>query len=402
MSVPLDRSRAQARQGRLFWKFFLFIFLAQMTVIVSVSIMFWWQRQSDERHWHRPPYEGRLHCPDSALAGEPTGRGRLPMSPRLEAPQGMPGPRHFDGPHHPPNPFPLIPVVSSLLVSLVFAAILAWYFSKPIRKLRDAFDATAAGNFDIRLGDSMGKRRDELADLGRDFDNMASRLKRLVEGQRRLLHDVSHELRSPLARQQLAIDIARQQPSKLAESLDRIELESGRMDRLVGELLTLSRLDAAEPGPKEAFDIVGMMADIVEDAVFEANVRSIRINYSGIDEAVVRGDSELLHRALENVVRNAIKHSPDGGCVAISAGLSAPANHLSIDVCDEGAGVAETDLDLIFQPFLRGTDSDGYGLGLAIARRVIESFHGTIRARNLDGGGLCVEIELPLGKDSVT
>lgn len=394
MPLTTESRGGAPRLGRLFWKFFLFIYLAQLTVIVAVTALFWLQRQSEEQRWHQLPHEHRVQCPDGSTVVIPR-LGHPP--PERPEPDG-PGPHGFGGPHHPPHPLPWIPVISSLLVSLAFAALLAWYFSKPIRKLRDAFDATAAGNFDIRLGDSMGSRRDELADLGRDFDNMASRLKRLVEGQRRLLHDVSHELRSPLARQQLAIDIARQQPGKMAECLDRIELESGRMDRLVGELLTLSRLDAAEQGPQEAFDVVGMLADIVEDAVFEATARDMRITYNGIDEAVIMGNGELLHRALENVVRNALKHSPNQGRIDVSTRLSETTDRLFISVCDAGPGVPETDLDLIFQPFLRGADSDGYGLGLAIARRVVESFNGHVHARNRAEGGFCVEIELPFNK----
>ena len=161
----------------------------------------------------------------------------------------------------------MLPISIGILASLGFSALLAWYLAKPIRHLRGAFDAAAAGKLDTRIGPRMGRRRDEIADLGRDFDRMAHQLQILLGSQRRLLHDVSHELRSPLARLQAAIGLARQQPEKLDASLDRIERESGRLDELVGELLTLSRLEAGMSGAAdEEVDLVELVAGIADDA----------------------------------------------------------------------------------------------------------------------------------------
>jgi two-component system OmpR family sensor kinase len=140
--------------------------------------------------------------------------------------------------------FPWPSIIAATIASLIFASLLALYFSKPIRHLRSAFESVASGNFDVNLNSTMGGRRDDLADLGRDFDRMTSQLRALIEVQRKLLHDISHELRSPLARLQVAVGLARQQPDKIESSMVRIERESIRMDQLVGELLTLSKLDA--------------------------------------------------------------------------------------------------------------------------------------------------------------
>lgn len=181
--------------GRLFWKFFLFIWLAQMAGIVGVGTYFWFERQQAE-----PAVAVRPLAERPGGGEHPPRHGRRPHGPRL----------------------PLVPILSGLLVSLVSALALAWYFAKPIRHLRRAFDAAAGGDLAVRVGAGMGGRRDELADLGRDFDHMTERLGLLVDGQKRLLHDVSHEMRSPLARLQAAIGLARQQPEQFEKTLEQI------------------------------------------------------------------------------------------------------------------------------------------------------------------------------------
>lgn len=301
-------------------------------------------------------------------------------------------------PHGPP-PSPWAPISIGILSSLGFSALLAWYLSKPIRHLRGAFDAVAAGQLDTRIGPRMGQRRDEIADLGRDFDRMTQQLQILVGSQRRLLHDVSHELRSPLARLQAASGLARQQPEKLDASLDRIERESGRLDELVGELLTLSRLEAGVSGtPTEEVDLVGLVRDVADDARFEAEASGRQVRFSGKGEFVVKARAELLHRAFENVIRNAVKFTREGTVVEVAVAIPAARDRMTVTVADGGPGVPESDLQTVFDPFFRsGTDAKtaGFGLGLAIARRAIEMHGGTIRAMNRDGGGLCVEVVLP-------
>src|SRR5258705_2241975 len=171
--------------------------------------------------------------------------------------------------------FPVEPITFGALASLAVAALLAWYLLKPIRSLRQAFDAAAHGDLDVRIGGNMGRRRDELADLGHDFDRMAARLKLLMDGQRRLLHDVSHELRSPLARLQAAVGLTRQQPGNVDVWMDRIERESIRMDKLIDELLTLSRVEAGMEAKREdKVDLVELVNDVVHDASFEVGPTS--------------------------------------------------------------------------------------------------------------------------------
>ncbi|NVD97602.1 ATP-binding protein [Massilia sp. BJB1822] len=336
---------------------------------------------------------GAMSGPDAPRG--PAGRA-APGGPNgMERPPGPPGPRF-----HPLTPF--IPLAAAVLASLLFAALLAWYFARPIRALRQAFEAASSGDLAPRFAQAPSRHADELSDLGRDFDRMTARLRSLIDGQTRLLHDVSHELRSPLARLQAAIGLAHQQPEKMLSSLDRIERESVRMDKLVGELLTLSRLEAGAYSPdREAIGMAELLDQILGDAEFEAASHGRAITQQGNADVLVKGQPELLARAIENVVRNAIKHSPVGESVIVElAARPEPApRQLSIRVLDRGPGVAEEDLATIFQPFFRSSgtqkDVEGHGLGLAIAQQVVQQHGGSIQAANREGGGLCVEILLP-------
>jgi two-component system OmpR family sensor kinase len=331
------------------------------------------------------------HRPPGAGFGMPPGAGEHHVPP----PAMMHG-LHALPPHH---FWPLVPIVFALLASLLFAALLAWYFSRPIRALHEAFEAASTGDFTPRFAHVKGMGGDELNDLGRDFDRMSAQLHALMDGQRRLLHDVSHELRSPLARLQAAIGLAHQQPEKVAASLERIEREGVRMDKLVGELLTLSRLEASAALPRrEDIALMDMIGEIAGDARFEAAQSGHDIKVSGLALVNVRGAPDLLWRAFENVVRNAIKHSP--GSEAIEIEVTGTVQQVTVAVQDRGPGVDAADLENIFLPFYRSNamsnDVNGHGLGLAIARRVIEAHAGTIEASNREGGGLRVAITLPV------
>lgn len=290
-----------------------------------------------------------------------------------------------------------MPILATLLGCLAASALLAWYFTKPIRHLRWALGEIAEGRFDTRVQQLMDGRRDEVADLGRDVDLMAHKLDQLVTTQRRLLHDVSHELRSPLARLQAAVGLARQDPARAEATLDRIDRETARLDSLVGQLLTLARLDAGTGSEAVVqLDVVELLADIARDAQFEARAVDRDLRFSGEMAFVIDGREELLHRAFENVLRNAVKYTAPGTTVEVVAGCSS-SGHLHVSVCDHGPGVPPGELENIFEPFHRcpGAAQDGFGLGLAIARRAIEAHGGTIRAENRPQGGLCIEIELP-------
>ncbi|MFA5119643.1 ATP-binding protein [Zavarzinia sp.] len=307
-----------------------------------------------------------------------------------------PAPRQRPGPFDIPPPL----LVLGTLGGLAFSAALAFYLTRPISRLREGFAVLAGGSFSARLAPRMGRRRDEIADLARDFDRMAERLEGLVALRDQLLHDVSHELRSPLARLQVAIGLARQNPERFDSVLDRIEEESRRIDTMVGELLNLARAEAGSPPGEDYFDLGSLLEAVVQDARFEAGPAGIEIALR-IDEAasalVVEGDAELMRRALENVLRNAIRHAPEGSRVDVD--LAHPGDGVAITVADQGKGVAPEDLDRMFEPFVRGAGAaaqGGFGLGLAIARRAIRSHGGTIAAVNRPEGGLEVRIELPV------
>ncbi|WP_343733214.1 ATP-binding protein [Duganella sp.] len=362
-------------------------------------------RRDDQRPPGPPPGaaadSGAQPAPDSADAraagGQQFGPPPGPGGPGLDERRDMGGDRPWGPRFQPLGPW--VPIAAATLASLLFAVLLAWYFSRPIRALRQAFDAAANGDLSPRFTKDSGKVGNELNDLGRDFDRMTARLRSLIDGQTRLLHDVSHELRSPLARLQAAIGLAHQQPEKWSTSMERIERESVRMDKLVGELLTLARLEAgAIKASQEEISMADLLDQIADDARYEAASQHRSVLQEGEADMQVIGQPDLLGRAIENVVRNAIKHSPEGGEVQLQTRTLAESNQLIIRVLDRGPGVSPADLDTIFQPFFRSSNAstEGHGLGLAIAQHVIEAHGGSIKASNRAGGGLCVEMILPV------
>lgn len=355
------------KMGRLFWKFFIILWLAQFATVLGVGMLIWTHG-----------YEGHPPPSHELLEGEPSNRPSPP-------------PRSI--------PPPLMPIAVGSVVSLFFAWWLAGYFARPIRILHEAFEAEASGKLDTRIGTRMGSGQNELVALGHDFDRMAERLQQLVESQRRLLHDVSHELRSPLARLQAAADLLQQQPERAQEFIERIQRDTGRIDVLVGELLTLARLDTGmTDGRDEEIDLGEIIADIVDDAGFEAAAKACTIVTDVDDPLHFRGSRELLHRALENIVRNAVQYTASNTSIEVSA--HAVGGRLRVSVGDHGPGVAEGDLGAIFEPFFRSGSrtASGYGLGLAIARRVVLMHNGRITAANRPDGGLLVTIDLPAAK----
>ncbi|HEX6267312.1 MAG TPA: histidine kinase dimerization/phospho-acceptor domain-containing protein, partial [Burkholderiales bacterium] len=247
------------------------------------------------------------------LATAPSGERYLLFAPASAEPR-RPGRRGA-------QPRPWVLIVAGALASLAASALLAWYLARPIRHLRWAFRAAAEGRLDTRVRPLMKGRRDEIADLGGDFDLMAQQLQKLVAAQRRLLHDVSHELRSPLARLQAAIGLVRQDPRRLEASLERIEREITRLDTLVGEVLTLARLEGGTAaGGAETLDFAEIVASVADDARFEAEAAGRKVQLDSADHLPVRGRAELLHRAVENVVRNAVRYT--GGGTTVQIGLS--------------------------------------------------------------------------------
>lgn len=266
--------------------------------------------------------------------------------------------------------------------------------------MRSGFDRVAQGDLDVRLYPVMKNRRDELGDMARDFDSMVERLKLLVGAREALLHDVSHELRTPLARLQLAIGLARQNPQNVENELKRIELESERLDKMIGELLTLSRTDAAGISDEEYFDLYGLLEAVVSDVTYEAQVPGVDIvlhaNPQAQEMSTVKGNSELMRRAVENIIRNALRFSKQGQKIEVE--LFYEEGELLIQVNDRGPGVDEDKLSSIFDPFVRvksASSGKGYGLGLAIARKVVNAHGGAIEAKNRQPHGLSIGIRLP-------
>ena len=353
--------------GRLYWKFFAFFFFAQFTTLLIVTFVI-----GVLQH----PVDFGLQ-PIGAFKPIPLDRAR--------------------------DLFPLIPLVVGVFVSFIFAALLASYFSKPIRLLRQAFERAASGDLQVCVGSTMQGRRDELTDLGNAFDVMVSRISQVLQSQTTLLHQVSHELRSPLSRLQMAIGLLKLQPDKLEVSLDRIERESVRMDSLVGELLTLSRLESGVMTlQKEPIDLYEMLLELLTDARFEGKAKHINIQFMLETKLpiLVLGQQDLLYCAIENVLRNAIKYSPQGSVVSAKLSKDVTSNQAFVQIRDHGAGVSDADLMRIFTPFYRAeSDSNpanqGYGLGLAIAKQIVESHGGQIEAKKPSDGGFMLEMRLP-------
>ena len=293
----------------------------------------------------------------------------------------------------------------AVLLSGLVVFWLARYLSNPIIKMQIATRSFSQGNLDIRVADQIGNRRDEIADLGKDFDQMAVRIQSLINNQKQLLSDISHELRSPLARMQLAVGLARKKTgNEIDTEMLRIEQEMERLDDLIGQSLTLSRLDAGAAYPKDDFiDIAVLLEDIIRDCDFEAKNKNKQVVFNYQQSWTVNANVELLRRALENIIRNAIHYTATDTKVDVtleSIDSQAMMNAFAITVCDHGKGVPEDKLESLFKPFVRisearDRDSGGYGLGLAIAKRAIEFHQGKIAARNRTSGGLCIEIDLP-------
>lgn len=292
----------------------------------------------------------------------------------------------------------LMPWIAIFVSSTISAAALARYLIRPVVHLRDGLSALAHGRFDVRIGDQMAGRRDEVTALAHDFDSTATRLQELQDAQQRLFHDVSHELRSPLSRLQAVVGVLRQSPTKLDAMLDRMDREVERLDTLVGEVLTLARLTARSSFPlkTQTLDVIDLLNGVLGDAAFEAQTREVSITTSvdGIFLAEVEG--ELIYRALENIVRNAVKYTAEHS--RISVHCQTTAELLKIYVADQGPGVRRDELERIFQPFARGNGAvprGGYGLGLAIARQAVERHGGRVYASLPDAGGLAITLELP-------
>ena len=296
-------------------------------------------------------------------------------------------------------------VIILLLVSGGVSYLLARAISKPILRFRESTVAIAGGDLDTRIPEAVEKRSDEIGALAQDFNRMARKLQVAWQRQGELTSNVSHELRSPLARLKVALELARRKTGDLSE-LDRIDAEAERLDALVGQLLTFSKLDADISGDREPVSLSELIESVIDDVEFEHEGRDIAIeftvDYEGKDSAgevsnnapiQVTAHAGALRSATENVIRNAVIHGGD----RVQVTLAKDGDQVLISVQDSGGGVADKDLEHLFEPFYRAggsKDKDGAGLGLAIAARALAMHEGSITASNADEG-LKVEIRLP-------
>ncbi|QEH38456.1 Sensor protein CpxA [Aquisphaera giovannonii] len=326
---------------------------------------------------------------DFAIAGRPDGRLAAVIRPR--------GGRYrfvwlVEPWFEPPSPWPFIAVVVAIIAAMGSA--LALYLSVPLRRLRRVMDRFGRGDLRARVG---SRRRDEIGVVSREFDLLAERVETLVAAERRLLQDVSHELRSPLTRLDVAVGLAIRREDR-GPLLERIRRDVSRLSELVGELLHLTRVEG-DPSARvlEVVRLGELLGTLLEDCTIEAESKGCRLAYEASWPGPMRGDPELLRRAFENVIRNAIRHAPEGSDVEVS--LEPCGQGAKVIVRDFGSGVPAEALPSLFEPFFRvegdrSRESGGVGLGLAIARRAVAIHGGRIEARNAEPG-LAVEMVLP-------
>ncbi len=313
--------------------------------------------------------------------------------PPFPPPPGMPAPWTMN----------MVRLLVVLTVSGLICYLLARYLTEPILKIGAAARKLATGDLTVRVSQRLGTRNDEMSRLALDFDRMAERIESLLNSQSILLRDISHELRSPLARLNVALELSRRGADReLGKSLDRIERESGRLNEMIGHILTLSRVESGIAIlEKKDIDLTKLIREIADDADFEARGLNRRVKITASDTCFIEGDEDLLRRAIDNVARNAVRYTEEGSNVEISLRCSQdPDDRCVIKIRDHGIGVPAASLSQLFRPFYRVGDgrereTGGTGLALAITEAAIRLHGGTVRAANADSGGLIVEISLP-------
>jgi two-component system, OmpR family, sensor kinase len=300
---------------------------------------------------------------------------------------------------------PSATLVMALVVSAVVCFLLARYLVAPVDRLRHATRRMAGGDLDVRVSPSMRGRQDDLGLLATDLDTMAERVRNLLETKQQLLRDVSHELRSPLARLQLALSLARRQDNPAERHLARIACEADRLEQLIARTLKLARLERPAGGVEYTrLELGELVRNIADDVAIEADAQGCTVTVQAEHPLEVSGDQELLRSSFENIIRNAVRYSPSGAQVSITArrvqNAAKREESVEVVISDQGPGVPEKDLKLIFEPFYRVDSArdragGGEGLGLAIAARAVALHKGSIEARNLQAGGLVVSVTLP-------
>ena len=293
----------------------------------------------------------------------------------------------------------LILLSFAIPISAIICFVLARFIELPVRRLREAGQKVAAGDLSVRVAHTVAGRTDDIAKLAHDFDVMTERVEQLIDSQQRLMRDVSHELRSPLARIQAILSISRQKAEQAdMGDIDRMEQEVERLNLLIGEILSYARLQSQHQVERRATDLVDLVRTIAEDARIEGKERHTDVRAIGPGLCVISVDNAMIHRAIENIVRNALKYTAEYTLVEIV--IAAQQDLVTITINDRGPGVPEAELEQIFEPFHRvngvnGHSPTGSGVGLAIAKRSVLLHDGSIEASNREGGGLSVKISLP-------
>ncbi len=292
------------------------------------------------------------------------------------------------------------PVALTLSLAAFFTLLVSWLlarlYTRSLHTLDDAMRRFADGAFDTRTSDKLAQGDTEVANLARVFDSMANKIEALINRQRRLFHDVSHEVRSPLARIEVALELARRDPERTSDSLERIEKEVGNINELVESLLTYARLENGDNMTKSPVGLADIVEGVADDLSFEALQKNVTVKTTLEGDPIIDADGNLLARAIDNIARNSLRHAPEGSSIELS--LSSNADCFIIKCLDEGPGMPEEELDVMFSPFVRGANvrtGTGFGLGLAIAKRSVTAHGGFISARNVTPHGLEIEIRIP-------
>lgn len=377
--------------GRLFWKLFAALFLALISTVITVGNIVQWELNQKALH-HREVQQPCLPpatCPPVAIEQDETrlGTWRVLNFAQLSL------------------NFPISALLFCLIASAVFAGILAWSISHPVKLLLEHLKSAANGGLPGVVSPKITASHDEFSELAEAFDLMTSRIDNMIKSQSKMLHHVSHELRSPLARIQMAVGLVMQNPKKMQSSLQRVELEAVRMERMIAELLEIFRFESGmHKLQKTEVDLKGLLTGIVGDVLFEKHEAKVRLDMPE-DDVVVEGQLELLQRAIDNVIRNAVKYGPDDGIVSIELQHSARTREVTLEVRDQGEGVDPQELEQIFRPFVRGrraSQVDGHGIGLAMTKHIVEAHAGFVKAANLTPYGFMIRIHLPTRQARLT
>ncbi len=285
-------------------------------------------------------------------------------------------------------------IVVILLATALASVLLTWLIVRPLNRLREHTRELHQGNLASRAGAKLSRRRDEIGELAREFNSMADYVEQTLVGGQKLLQDVSHELRAPLARLQVAAGLVEQKLGEDDRLSSRINLECEQLNRLIDEILSLSRLDA-QPLDSDCYELAALLNELADDVRFSAPQRQLHWPEPA-PLVELPGNRALLQRALNNVLTNALRHTPEDAEIYLS--VAQADGQLVVTVRDTGPGVDEALLPTLLEPFVRaeGKKSEGYGLGLSIARRAVERLQGSLRLRNHPEGGLEVSIRLPL------